>query len=169
MDPYFHLPIANPSKLWQKLTGRVSRSGLGRGISKTYDHLKALRARLLGNRPPANANLLLLSRWKNLASTGIPILIFKAPDNATQRGEFDYLKHILELAGRKNQVVVQVIKGAGHTFSNSVGRLAVRQHTEHWLDTYFPLAGHEELTVNKLCVEAKDHRGYTACKEGLRS
>jgi hypothetical protein len=63
-------------------------------------------------------------------------------------GEFDYLKHILKLAGRKSQVVVKLVDDANHSFANQTGRLAVRQLTEEWLKEYFPPLEHYDLATN---------------------
>src|SRR6202453_5265045 len=56
MDPYFHLPISPPSWIWQKLTGRISRTALGRLVTKGYDRFTDLRLYLRRNPMPENAN-----------------------------------------------------------------------------------------------------------------
>lgn len=137
LDPYFHLPLKSRSKIWQKLTGRISRTTLGIEFEKLYDQLtKALR-RLAGDAPPSNANFPLLNCWRDVATTGLPTILFRAP-GIRQRGEFDYLKHVLKLAGRKGDVVVKTIEEANHTFSNRAGRDAVRRQVESWLTSHFP-------------------------------
>ena len=78
-----------------------------------------------------------------MASAGLPILFIKAPGLKTSGtkprvGEFDYLKYVLGLAGRKSQVVVQFIAGTDHSFANRVGRAAVRERMESWLSGSFP-------------------------------
>jgi len=138
MDPYFHLPLKSRSKIWQKLTGRFSRSVVGMGMGNLLDRLRTRWLRLIGNPPPGNANFALLNCWKDVATTGLPIILFKAP-GFKQRGEFDYLSHILKVAGSKSEVAVKVIEGAGHTFSSRAGRTAVRDHVENWLIANFPL------------------------------
>jgi len=148
MDPYFHLPLKRPSKLWQKLTGRISRTAPGLTLSKWYEGLMARATTLIGGAVPANANHPLLNCWKNIATTGMPILLFRAP-GFRQRGEFDYLGHILKLAGRKGRVQVKSIEGAGHTFSNRKGRLAVRESMESWLEEYFSLPANDERAKGK--------------------
>jgi pimeloyl-ACP methyl ester carboxylesterase len=139
MDPYFHLPLKPRSKLWQTLTGRISRSAPGRFISAAYDKIKAAWVFLRGDTPPQNANLPLLSAWKTLSANGLPMLLFKATGTKCREGDFDYLKYLLSNAGSGNQVVVKVIDGAGHTFSNTVGRAGVRHETIAWLTEYFSL------------------------------
>jgi pimeloyl-ACP methyl ester carboxylesterase len=157
MDPYFHLPIPPPSWIWQKLTGRVSRTALGRLISKGYDRFADLRLYLRRNPMPDNANFPLLRCWKTFASTGLPILLLKAPATKPRGEEFDYLKYILERAGSNSRVVVKVVEGAGHTFSNRVGRAGVQQLTESWLNLYFPLPGCGDYT-NSFCRETAERK-----------
>ncbi|MFZ0664724.1 MAG: alpha/beta fold hydrolase, partial [Acidimicrobiales bacterium] len=146
MDPYFHLPIPPPPWIWQKLTGRISRSSLGRLISKGYDLFTDLRLYLRRNPMPENANFPLLRCWKTVASTGLPILLLKAPATKPRGEEFDYLKYILEQAGSSSRVVVKVVEGAGHTFSNRAGRAGVQQLLESWLNFYLPLPGCGDYT-----------------------
>lgn len=137
MDPYFHLPLKRRSKIREKLTGRLSRSSMGMSIEGLYGRLKAYWLHLAGSTPPSNANLHLLNCWKDLTSTCLPVILFKAP-SFKQRGEFDFLNHIVKLAGPRSRVLIKVVEEAGHTFSNRKGRMAVREHVESWLRTNFP-------------------------------
>ena len=139
MDPYFHLPLKSRSRLWQTLTGRISRSSLGRFISAVYDKIKDAWVFFRGDTPPENANLPLLSAWKTLSANGLPMIVFKATGTKCRGGEFDYVKYLLSKAGRASRIVIKLIDGAGHTFSNSLGRTGVRQETIAWLNEYFPL------------------------------
>jgi alpha-beta hydrolase superfamily lysophospholipase len=148
LDPYFHLPLKSRSKLWQKLTGRISRTDLGIEFEKLYDRLTEALRRLAGDAPPSNANFPLLSCWRDVATTGLPTILFRAP-GIRHRGEFDYLKHVLKLAGRKGDVVVKTIEEANHTFSNRAGRDAVRQQVESWLTSHFARDG-ERGEVNRV-------------------
>lgn len=140
LDPYFHLPLKSRSRLWQKLTGRISRTTLGIETEKLYDRLTDTWRRLAGDAPPGNANFPLLTCWRDVATTGLPTMLFRAP-GIRHRGEFDYLKHVLKLAGRKGDVVVKTIEEANHTFSNRAGRDAVRRQVESWLTSHFPRDG----------------------------
>lgn len=146
MDPYFHLPLPPRSWLWQKLTGRISRTALGRVISHGYDRLTDLRLYLRRNPIPENANFPLLRCWTTVAPAGLPILVLKAPTTKPRGEEFDYVQYLLEQAGSNSRVVVKVVEGAGHTFSNRVGRDGVRELTEGWLNLYFPLSEYEACT-----------------------
>ncbi len=139
MDPYFHLPLANSLGFWKKVIRRLSRTTIGARISIAYDQARALRAQLPGTPPPSNANFPLLNCWKTVTSRGVPTLILKAQHTKLKIGDFDYLSYILELAGSKSEVVVEVVEGTGHSFANRVGRLAVRDTAERWLNTYFSI------------------------------
>jgi len=148
MDPYFHLPLAKRPEVREKLSHWVRRSGIGKALSNLYDRAKHLRLVLGGTSLPGNANSALLSKWKSLATTGLPILIFKAPGikasgSKPRLGDFDYIQHVLKLAGRKSRVVVKTIAKADHSFANRAGREAVREEIENWLATYFPLSDPE--------------------------
>ncbi len=144
LNPYFNLPQTISSKIRGQLNIWAKQSRLGGLLSSIYGHLKAMRLFLRGNALPENANFPLLRHWKELASTGLPILILKSSGPKTlgtkpKVGEFDYLKYILGLAGRRNQVVVKVMNGANHTFANRLGRVTVRLYTEQWLKACFPV------------------------------
>jgi len=155
MDPYFDLPQTVTPEIRLRLNLWVEQSSFRGFLSNIYGLVKAIRMFLHVGATPTNANSILLRCWKELASTGLPILILKAPSRrdpgAKPRvGEFDYLKHVLRLAGNKKKVIVKVIDGASHTFSNRVGRTSVRQHTEQWLNTFFPLTQNEDVTSDTL-------------------
>jgi pimeloyl-ACP methyl ester carboxylesterase len=155
MDPYFHLPLPPRSWLWQKLTGRISRTALGRVISNGYDRFTDLRLYLRRNPMPENTNFPLLRCWKALAPAGLPILVLKAPTTKPRGEEFDYVQYLVEQAGSNSRVVVEVVEGAGHTFSNRVGRAGVRALTLGWLKHYFsPLE--DEAYAHSLGREAAD-------------
>jgi pimeloyl-ACP methyl ester carboxylesterase len=144
MDPYFHFQQTNRTQIRKQLNLWALQSPLGRFLSTIYDLLKEIRLTFRRNVAPENANVPLLRCWKDLASTGLPILILKAPVRKTpgmkpRVGEFDYLSHALRLAGRRSRVVVKVTDGANHSFANHLGREAVRMHAQHWLDECFPL------------------------------
>jgi hypothetical protein len=83
-------------------------------------------------------------------------------------GEFDYLKHVLKLAGRKSQVVVKTIEGTDHSFANRVGRAAVRQHSERWLNACFPLRPYAASAVNTLSSEASGSSDYDKKRQAIQ-
>src|ERR1700722_918411 len=144
MDPYFFLPQRQISAVRQMLRDWAAGSTLGGIISDIYDRLRAVRLLLRGRMLPENANRLLLSRWRQLVSAGMPILILKAPGlKATafkpRTGEFDYLSYVQRLAGHKSRVTVEFVEATDHSFANRAVWSAVQLHAETWLNAWFPL------------------------------
>lgn len=144
MDLYFHRPLAIRPKVRQGLSDWALQSRIGGALSNVYDVLRRVRLFLRRNALPKTANVALLNCWKGLASTGMPILLLKAPGRKApgvkpRKGEFDYLKYVLERSGRGHQVQVEVIEGTDHSFANRLGRAGVRQLTERWLNARYPL------------------------------
>jgi pimeloyl-ACP methyl ester carboxylesterase len=146
MDPYFSLPRALAPALRPGLVLWVRRSRTGAVIRATYDRVRELRGAFRKETLPANANVKLISRVKQVVSTGLPILVLKAPqppvlgNSKLQGGSFDYLAYITSLAVRGDQFTIGTIEDTDHSFSNRAGRKAVRQLSETWLDKYFPVA-----------------------------
>jgi pimeloyl-ACP methyl ester carboxylesterase len=171
MDPYFYLKQAVRPKVRQKLSDWALHSSMGRIASNVYDQLRRFYRRLQGSRPPGNANLALLKCWKDVTSNGLPVLLFKAPARKAhgtkpRAGEFDYLQHVLKLAGRRSQVTVKFVDGTDHSFANKAGRSALLQHTENWLKDRFadarqadPLANRvrRDTSQNELTVPKTSH------------
>jgi pimeloyl-ACP methyl ester carboxylesterase len=144
MDPYFHLNQAIRPPVRQQLSSWARRSKLGGLLSDGYYRFRAFLLQLRRNPLPKNANRQLLDRWKDVAAGGLPILYLKAPSlkapgTKPRVGQFDYLQYILELAGPRSQVVVQLIEGTDHSFANRLGRTTVLAHTQQWLHSWFPL------------------------------
>jgi pimeloyl-ACP methyl ester carboxylesterase len=163
LDPYFHVTQAVRSKVRQGLSDWALGSRIGRAVSNIYDRVRDILLLLRRNALPGNANFGLLSAWKAVASTGLPILFLKAPARKAagtkpRVGEFDYLKYVLGLAGRNSKVVVELIEGTDHSFANRQGRAGVRQHTERWLASQFPLQ--EEVAVTFLRSETDKRKNY---------
>jgi pimeloyl-ACP methyl ester carboxylesterase len=149
MDPYFHLPQMIRPTARRKLSEWARSSKIGAAASDIYDRLSDLLLLVRGERPPGNANFRLLSCWKQVTTKGMPVLLLKAPGlkasgTKPRRGQFDYLKHVMKLAGNKNQVTIKLIEGTDHSFANRAGRAAVRRQIGSWLESYFPLDGSEE-------------------------
>jgi pimeloyl-ACP methyl ester carboxylesterase len=142
LDPYFHLPQAKRSRIREELSDWARRSKVGRLLSNLYDRLKNMNLSMHGSAPPANANAQLLARWKQVATSGLPILLLRAPGIKANGpkprvGEFDYVEYVVDLAGRKSRVSVEFVEDADHSFANRKGRLAVQQHMEHWFTRHF--------------------------------
>lgn len=151
MDPYFHLPQMIRPTARRKLSEWARSSRIGAAASDIYDRWSNLLLLVRGERPPGNANFRLLSCWKQVTTTGMPVLLLKAPGlkaagTKPRLGQFDYLKHVIKLAGNRNQVTIKLIEGTDHSFANRAGRAAVRQQIGSWLERYFPLTGSEEST-----------------------
>jgi alpha-beta hydrolase superfamily lysophospholipase len=143
IDPYFYLPQQSDRSLRKRLIVWTMQSRFGRAASTLYRFLKMTRLRLNGLESFKNANLPLLARWKEAASSGMPILILKAAprrntDTPSQIHEFADIGYALELAGRKSRVAAKVIVGAHHSFANELARTAVQQNIEGWLEASFP-------------------------------
>jgi len=174
LDPYFHLPQAKRPRMREGLSDWARRSTIGGLLSNLFDRARKLLLLLQGSQPPGNANTELLAHWKQLAATGVPILLLKAPGIKAQGskprvGEFDYIDHVVKLAGRKSRVLVEFVECADHSFANREGREAVRQHIENWLDTLFPLANFQAglaaaapLRANEGKTDAKDSKAVPA-------
>lgn len=151
MDPYFHLPQTAQPEFRRQLHFWAMQSRLGGFLSKMFDILKEISLSLHRN-VPNNTNFPLVRCWKTLTSTRLPILILKVPARKgpgpkRKVGEFDFLHYILGLAGRKSQVKVHFTEGANHSFANNLGRQAFLQHTQDWLDTYFPVTQNAHVTT----------------------
>jgi pimeloyl-ACP methyl ester carboxylesterase len=144
LDPYFHLPQAVRPLVRRGLSEWAMRNRLGGLLSNIYDHLKKIRQRLSGNRLPQNANKKLLLCWKKVASSGLPILYFKAPARKAtaikpRLGEFDYLSYILQVAGPSGQIKVTAVENTDHSFANKSGRTTVARDTKRWLFQHVPV------------------------------
>jgi pimeloyl-ACP methyl ester carboxylesterase len=143
LDPPFNLPpVARPS-VKRVLFHWTTKSRIGGLLSNVYDQLKKISLKLRKNAPPKNANFALLKRWKNVAGSGMPILLLNAPepkakDKQPRAGKFDYGKHILDLAGSRSRVDARIVAGANHAFSNPSGKAAVREHVAGWMAKTFP-------------------------------
>jgi pimeloyl-ACP methyl ester carboxylesterase len=142
MDPYFNLPKALTSTLPSGLVLWARRSKVGAMVRTTYDRVREFPSARHKGGLPANANFNLISRFKQVVSRGVPLLIFKAHQPAAGGGTgeagFDYLAYMSSFAVRTNQFSIKTVEDTDHSFSNRAGRLAVRQHTETWLSEYFP-------------------------------
>lgn len=143
IDPPFNLPPAVRPTVKRALFHWTTKSRIGGLLSNAYDQIKKLRLQLRKNAPPENTNFPLLKRWKSIASAGMPILLLTAPepkaaDNRPRPGKFNYIEHVLDLAGSRSRVEARVVSGANHTFSNPVGKSAIREHVAEWMPKFFP-------------------------------
>lgn len=153
MDPYFHLPHAPTSGVRHKLNIWALRGRLGRALSRAFDFAKQFRLLLRGSALPANANVPLIRACKELASSGLPILVIKAPNRRAtgtkvRTGEFDYFKYVFEVAGQ-HRITMKLIDGANHSFSNHRDRAVIRENIERWLTSNFPS---DQFETNRVSV-----------------
>jgi len=170
MDPYFYLKQMLRPKVRDELSDWASRNKFGGLMRRVYGSLREVYLFFRRNALPRNANFPLLNCWKRLASAGLPILIMNSsgPDsdaNRSKTGEFDYIKYVLKLAGRRSQVVVKWIEDTDHSFANRTGREAVRQYSERWLNSCFPIRREAVSAVDSLRSESSDSNEYAKkCK-----
>lgn len=166
MDPYFHLTKALRPRVRQMLSDWARRSRIGGYLSDLYDRLRDVRRSVQKDPLPRNANFPMLAHWKRVASTGLPILMFKAPGLKSpgmkpRLGEFDYLEYTLALAGHKGRVEVEFIEGTDHSFADRVGRVAVRQRATIWLSEFFPPLGLQKAAQEVPSLEDRAGDGKT--------
>lgn len=162
MDPYFNLPRGLTPALRPGLVLWVRRSRTGAVIRAAYDWIREIRGALRKENLPANANFTLISRVKQVVSSGVPILILRAPQPAAvgsdmlQKAQFDYLGYVTSLAVDSTQFTIKAIEDTDHSFSNRVGRMAVRQHSEKWLSKYFPPAKTEAPLLQDVKLQSME-------------
>jgi pimeloyl-ACP methyl ester carboxylesterase len=146
LDPYF---FRKERKVWRsEIGGWTARNRVGGQLKNIYDHLKRIRMLVRKNELPDNANLPLIRCWNDLASAALPVLVLNARGSGSRVGEFDYFGYFDTVIGYRSHVVVKFIEGAQHSFADRLGRVAVRQHTEQWLRTFFPLGEHDRRPLS---------------------
>jgi pimeloyl-ACP methyl ester carboxylesterase len=151
LDPYFHCPQES-TNVRKELRGWVKRNRLGGLISNVYDRLKYVSLLARGNRLPRTANFPLIRCWNQMASAGLPILILKAPMPRPRAGDFDYLRHLQLTSRHKQNIIVEHVEGTNHAFVKGAGREEVRNHTERWLGTNFPLTRAKERRLQLIAT-----------------
>jgi pimeloyl-ACP methyl ester carboxylesterase len=142
MDPYFFLPRITKADNTQERSASASNTNGG------LNHLDVPHGAI----PPENANLLLLHRWKEVTSTGMPVLVLKPPSRKSDvtkliAGDFDYFKYLLELAPPGSRVDIKMMDGADPSFAGRFGRVMVRQHIEQWMNSCFPVITDQQCAV----------------------
>jgi hypothetical protein len=113
-------------------------------LRAAYARIREARKKRGNGTLPGNANVNLVTHWKQLVSSGLPILVFKSGEPAAlgssklRAGTFDYLEHITSFAGHRSRLSLHTIEGTNHSFADRLGRAAIREHAEAWLHKHFP-------------------------------
>jgi pimeloyl-ACP methyl ester carboxylesterase len=143
-DPYFNVSNRLTPKLSPELVDWARRSKLGEMLRATYARMREAPKKFRHGALPSNANYTLVDGWKKVLSSGLPILVLKAPHPETQAssklrsGSFDYLAYVASYAVRRDQMTVRTLENTDHSFANQTGRAAVEQEVENWLGEKFP-------------------------------
>jgi pimeloyl-ACP methyl ester carboxylesterase len=147
LDPYFNRPKWITAKIQPGLVHWARKSRAGVYLRKTFDLAWSVPRKLRGNELPSNANLALLSQWKQVASKGLPILVLTSPGCQPRPGQFNYLQYALTLAGHKSRITAHEVENTDHSFADSMGKDAVRRYAESWMNHCWPHASTEEALV----------------------
>jgi pimeloyl-ACP methyl ester carboxylesterase len=180
MDPYFNLPKAITSSIRPELVNWARRSRVGAILRASYDRVREFRGGMRKDALPANANYNLISRFKQVLSRGLPILVLRAHQpsvlgNSTGKaGNFDYLHYMLSFAQARDQVTIKMIEGTDHSFANRSGRDAVRGYAEAWMAERFsqppktpPTFEDQDLRVNgRESLVLRNSLAAQACEPG---
>lgn len=147
MDPFFQLPLQEPSKIRITVSSWASRLGVHQFLRLLHGSWKQVWHVFRGGVCPGNINTPLLQCWSKVAAAGTPVLIVRSPGQVMEEereksDNFDYLGYFQKItAGHRDQLTMEIVNGSHHSFANRVGRAAVLDHMESWLDTHFPLKG----------------------------
>ena len=144
-DPYFNTANMLTPKLNAGMVHWARRTKVGEVLRVAYARLREARTKRGNATLPGNANVKLVTHWKQLVSSGLPILVCKSTEPAADLGSsklragmFDYLEHITSFAGHSSRLSLRTIEGTNHSFADRVGRAAIREHAEAWLHKHFP-------------------------------
>lgn len=161
LDMYFHVQEASKTQnvlvrshlgIVRKLVG----DGPGQSILRSagvkllscaraiYHRLESIRRLVRRKRLPGNANLPLIRCWKQLASTGLPMLVLRCAWFTPKPGEFDYVRDLQPQPDRDCHISVKLIEGTMHSFEERRAKEAVLKYTEQWLSACFPLTKRTE-------------------------
>jgi len=143
-DPYFNAANMLTPKLSPGMVDWARRSKVGEVLRAIYVRIREARKKQDNGALPGNANVRLVTHWKKIVSSGLPILVFKSGEPAAlgsaklRAGSFDYLEHITSFAGPRSRLSITTIEGTNHSFSDRVGRAAIREQAQAWLNENFP-------------------------------
>jgi pimeloyl-ACP methyl ester carboxylesterase len=143
-DPYFNAANMLTPKLSPGMVEWARRTKVGEVLRAAYARIREARNKQGNGTLPGNANVNLVTHWKQLVSSGLPILVFKSGEPAAlgssklRAGTFDYLEHITSFAGHRSRLSLHTIEGTNHSFADRLGRATIREHAEIWLHKHFP-------------------------------
>jgi len=143
-EPYFNAANMLTPKLSPGMVAWARRTKVGEVLRAAYARLREARKKQTNGSLPGNANVNLVTHWKQLVSSGLPILVCKSGEPAAlgssklRAGAFDYLEHITSFAGHKSRLSLHTIEGTNHSFADLLGRATIREHAETWLHKHFP-------------------------------
>src|ERR1700677_1570615 len=143
-DPYFNAANMLTPKLSPGMVDWARRTKAGGVLRAGYARLREARKNQ-GNGPlPGNANVSLVTHWKQLVSSGLPILVLKSGEPAAlgssklRAGTFDYLEHITSFARHRSRLSLHTIEGTNHSFADRLGRATIQERAGAWLHDHFP-------------------------------
>jgi pimeloyl-ACP methyl ester carboxylesterase len=143
-DPYFNAANMLTPKLSPGMVDWARRTKVGEVLRAAYSRIREARRKRGNGTLPGNANVNLVTHWKQLVSSGLPMLVLKSGEpaalgsNKLRAGTFDYLEHILAFAGQRSRLSLHTIEGTNHSFADRLGRAAILEHAEFWLHKHFP-------------------------------
>jgi pimeloyl-ACP methyl ester carboxylesterase len=143
-DPYFNAANMLTPKLSPGMVDWARRTKVGEVLRAAYARVREARRKRGNGTLPGNANVNLVTHWKQLVSSGLPMLVLKSGEPAAlgssklRAGTFDYLEHITSFAGQRSRLSLHTIEGTNHSFADRLGRAAIQEHAEFWLHKHFP-------------------------------
>jgi pimeloyl-ACP methyl ester carboxylesterase len=120
----------------QQFRQQLVQTRVGFALKTIWRRTQKLALRARGTVLPSNANIALLNGWQQLASKGMPMLVFHA-DRGDRVIAFDYL-HYLH-AKSKGRIKHTSIKGTNHSFVEGPGPETIRTEARAWFTRHFPL------------------------------
>jgi pimeloyl-ACP methyl ester carboxylesterase len=161
-EPYFNAANMLTPKLSPGMVEWARRTKVGELLRAAYTRLREARKKRGNGNLPGNANVNLVTHWKQLVSSGLPILVCKAGEPAAlgssklRAGTFDYLEYITSFAGHRSRLTLHTIEGTNHSFADRLGRAAIREHAEAWLHKQFPGEVAETALLNSSVIATYD-------------
>jgi len=137
LDPYFHLQENEIRKdsflnLHLSIIARLMGSASARALAvKVHSVARSFYRRRI--KALENPNLPLMSRWKQLTTQRLPILILRSPGSLPKEGETDFIGSLQQGLQAKSGLTIHTVVGARHDFAGREAREAVRDCTVEWL------------------------------------